>query len=177
LATFDVPQPRKLTQGQVEGLCREALEAYLFGQRTRYDANGRLWNMRRATINDLWQVELSVSLGGVLLCEGAIPLDRLPSADGEHQLIALVEYMAGAAGDAHEKLHDEQVKWRKAHEHSALPDSKANEPPGPKRATDTDDLQQGDLQQGEHRGEHRDDTHDRRLKQPNENEHDSRRRG
>lgn len=109
-AVFEFPEPRKLTKGQITGLCAEGLEAYMFGQRTRYDANGRLWNMRREAVNDLWQLTITVSLQGVLLGQGGLPLDRLPSAEGEHQLIELIEGMAGGVERAHRDIYAEQQK-------------------------------------------------------------------
>jgi hypothetical protein len=124
---FAVPEPRKLTDGQVEGLAKEALEAYLFGQRTRYDANGRLWDMHRMVGDDsLWRLELVVSLGGVELTRAAMMLDRVPSAEGEHQLIELVEAMCGQVHDLQAHWVSEQAKLQKARDSEPKP-----EPPEP----------------------------------------------
>ena len=109
-----VPNPKPLTQGQLEGVSRDGLEAYMFGQRTRHDAAGRLWNMRREAVADRFQLKISVSYGDALLVEGGIPLDRLPSADGEHQLLILIESLAEQAHDAQAALHVAQQKLAKA---------------------------------------------------------------
>ena len=115
-AVFEFPEVKALTKGQVEGLQKEALEAYLFGQRTRYDANGRLWNMRREAVDDVWRLEISVSLGGVLLGETGLPLDRLPSAEGEHQLLGVVEALAETVEQAHRDICAEQKKLKAGRE-------------------------------------------------------------
>lgn len=121
-AVFTVNEPHKLTKGQIGGLCAEGLEAYMFGQRTRHDAVGRLWNMRREAVNDCWQLVITVSIGGYWLAEGALPLDRLPSAEGEHQLIALIEGMAGTVERAHRDIWAEQQKQLSGRSTSAAED-------------------------------------------------------
>ena len=124
-AAFTFPEPVKLTKGQITGLCTEGIEAYLFGQRTRYDAGGRVWEMRREAVDDIWCLTIRVSLGNYLLAEAALPLDRLPSADGEHQLIELIEAMAGRIHERQHEVVAEQKKLAKEAEAAAKEEAEA----------------------------------------------------
>jgi|SRR5579864_5766041 len=124
-AQYEVPEFVKLTPGQVGGLCKEALEAYLFGQRTRWDAAGRFWDMRREAVDTQWCLTIRVSLGGALLLQAGMPLDRLPSAEGEHQLCDLVESMVEQVNAAQTALRAEQQALLKDRERQAEANEKA----------------------------------------------------
>jgi hypothetical protein len=108
-----VPDPPKLTKGQVEGLAREALEAYWYGVRVREDAGGRRWDFRRLAEDGRWALVIRVQIGPLLLGKSGISLDRVPSAEGERELLALVERMAVSIGEAQTAAVAEQKKRAK----------------------------------------------------------------
>jgi hypothetical protein len=88
------PDFKAISKGQVGGFGIEALEAYRYGERNRYDQNGALWLSRREVQSNQFQLAITVSLYGVTLAYGALPLDRVASAEGERQMLALVETLA-----------------------------------------------------------------------------------
>ena len=108
-ATYLLPPAEKLTEGQIGGLGREALEAYWYGARTRHDRADRLWEFRREAVAGLWSLTIRVTIGPMLLAEASIPLDRLPSADGEHEVLKLVENLSMVAQQRHEAARKEQA--------------------------------------------------------------------
>jgi len=92
----DLPDARELTPGEVKGLGLESLEGYAYGERQRYDTQGRRWRFEREAVDDQFRLAVRVDFFGVPLCDGAVPLDRIAGKEGELQLLALVEYLAKA---------------------------------------------------------------------------------
>ena len=92
----DLPDAKPLSQSEVEGLGKESLEGYAYGERTRYDTQGRRWRFDREAVDDQFRLAVRVDLFGVPLCDGAVPLDRIAGKEGELQLLALVEWLAQA---------------------------------------------------------------------------------
>ena len=121
---FLVPEPVKLTKGQIGGLQKEGLEAYLFGERVRHDAAGRRWDFRREPVDDLWSLMIRVQIGPMLLAKGGITLDRIPTADGEHYLLQVVEAMAEQASEHQRTALAEQKKLIHERETTAKADEK-----------------------------------------------------
>jgi hypothetical protein len=92
----DLPEPKPLGSGEVEGLGRESLDGYRMGSGQRYDSQGRRWRFDREAVDDQWRLTVRVDFFGVPLCDGAVPLDRIAGKEGELQLLALVEWLAQA---------------------------------------------------------------------------------
>jgi hypothetical protein len=126
-AVFEIPEPGRLTKGQVEGLQKEGIEAYLFGERVRHDAAGRRWHFQREQVDSLWNLMIRVQLGPVLLVKGGLPLDRIPSAEGEHQLMGVIEAMAEQASLRQAELRHVQQKTAREQAHERHEAERAQE--------------------------------------------------
>jgi hypothetical protein len=90
---FEIPDYRSLSNGERGGLGMEALEGYAYGERTRFDSQGRRWEFRREPKDDQFWLTITVSVGGLVLAHGALTLDRVAGKEGEEQLLALVEQL------------------------------------------------------------------------------------
>jgi hypothetical protein len=98
---YQFPEVWRLTKGEVHGIGVTALEGYLYGERHRYDGQGRYWQMRREAQADVYKLIVTCTVEGVVLAEAAMTLDRLAGAEGEDALLAMVERLVDEAEDVH----------------------------------------------------------------------------
>jgi hypothetical protein len=126
---FDIPEYKALSRGEIGGLMQEGLEAYRYGERTRFDTGGKRWTFRREAVRDQFRLLVTVSIGGYLLGEGGIGLDRLAGVEGEDALMALVDFLAQDTVKVAQQAREDQKKLRseaeKAREDQAKADAKA----------------------------------------------------
>lgn len=108
----ELSKPRPFSDSEKQGIGREALEGYLYGERTRYDSHGQCWRFRREAVNDAFRMNISVSVGDVLLAEAAMSLDRIAGKEGEEALIQLTERLADDARAYAERVRKAQQKLR-----------------------------------------------------------------
>jgi hypothetical protein len=94
---FTIPAYRASTPGEVGGLGIEALEGYAYGERVRFDSQGRRWDFVREVFGNEFRLSVRCSIGGIELCSASMPLDRVASKEGEEALLGLVERMVGEA--------------------------------------------------------------------------------
>ena len=109
VALREVPEPKSLMKGEIAGLGTEALEAYGYGERMRWDSNGRKWEFTREARDTAFRLNIRVSLEGVWLCEEGLALDRIAGTDGEDALKALVERLAEDADRAQARVREIQA--------------------------------------------------------------------
>lgn len=106
--TRELPPAKPLARGEVEGLMKESLEGYVYGERVRYDSQGREWTFRRQAVNDCWELAVYVTFYGVPLGDGAVRLDRVAALEGEHAMMARVEQLADEIGPVQDAACAEQ---------------------------------------------------------------------
>lgn len=94
---IDLGSYKNLGPGEIYGLGSEALEAYVYGERTRWDFQGKKWLFLREHVDNAFRLSICCSLGGLVLAEAALPLDRLASKEGEEAVLALVERLSEEA--------------------------------------------------------------------------------
>lgn len=87
---FEIPRAKALRENELEGLCRESLEAYHYGRRARYDSQGHDWQFFREADNDAFYLAVSVSIAGIELAASRVPLHRVAGKEGEDAMIDLV---------------------------------------------------------------------------------------
>jgi hypothetical protein len=112
MPTAEVPAVKTLNVNQTGMLGIEALEGYFYGQRTRTDHNGMLWDFRRESGETQWRLVIRVTFMGVRLAEAALPLDQVASKEGEERVLATVETMAKNATIAAKALRERQQAMR-----------------------------------------------------------------
>jgi hypothetical protein len=110
--TVAIPEVRKLNKNQTGMLGIEALEGYFYGQRTRVDHNGMTWDYRRESVDDQWQLAIRVTFAGAELAAAFVPLDKVASREGEHQVLAVVETLAEQARERVGELRRRQQAMR-----------------------------------------------------------------
>jgi hypothetical protein len=55
------------------------------------------WDYRRESVDDQWQLAIRVTFAGAELASAFVPLDKVASREGEHQVLAVVETLAEQA--------------------------------------------------------------------------------
>jgi hypothetical protein len=91
-----------MSVGEVAGLGSEALEAYVYGERRRFDSHGRRWEfVREARADNQFWLTITVSIEGFILDTAGMTLDRIAGKIGEEALVALVERMSETVTTVH----------------------------------------------------------------------------
>jgi hypothetical protein len=120
------PSRLGISRGEIEAISMDCLDGYIYGERTRWDTQGRKWEFRREIHDGAFCLATRCSLEGILLSEALTPLNRIAGKEGEEALLATVARMADWVIVLHRACYEHQQAMPEV-EVEALPATEAQE--------------------------------------------------